>query len=72
MEKSQVGHDPNEGHGPGMPRWVKVSGIVVGVLLVLVVAMVVLGGGEHGPGRHSPGMHRPAAPSTAPLLGMVP
>ena len=44
---------------PGMPRWVKVQGVLV-VLLVLVVAgmaagvvdpgLVGLGGGGHGPG----------------------
>ena len=42
---------------PGTPRWVKVSGIVVGVLVLLVVIIVFTGiGGPHGPGRHaSPG-----------------
>ena len=40
---------------PGTPRWVKVSGIAVGVLVLLVVIMVVAGaGGPHGPGRHAP------------------
>ena len=39
---------------PGTPRWVKVFGIVVAVLLVLVVARMFVGGGEHGPGRHAP------------------
>ncbi|AWK76754.1 hypothetical protein CBI38_35555 (plasmid) [Rhodococcus oxybenzonivorans] len=34
------------------PRWVKVVGIVVGILLVLVILMMVFGGGNHGPGRH--------------------
>ena len=34
------------------PRWVKVVGIVVGVLLVLVILLMVFGGGNHGPGRH--------------------
>ena len=36
---------------PGLPRWVLISLIVLGVLVVvLVVAM--LAGGNHGPGRH--------------------
>ncbi len=39
----------------GMPRWVKVSGIIAIVLLVLVVIVVLVSGGEHGPGRHLPG-----------------
>ena len=35
----------------GMPRWVKVSAIVV-VVLVAVMVVMLLVGGEHGPGRH--------------------
>jgi len=38
---------------PGTPRWVKVFGIIVIVLVLLVVAMMFIGG-EHGPGRHAP------------------
>jgi hypothetical protein len=38
---------------PGTPRWVKASGIVVGILALLVVVVVAAGvGGPHGPGRH--------------------
>jgi hypothetical protein len=38
---------------PGTPRWVKLSGIVVGVLTLLVLIIVLTGvGGPHGPGRH--------------------
>ena len=39
---------------PGMPRWVKVAAIVVG-LLILIVAILQLTGltGDHGPGMHS-------------------
>ena len=36
------------------PRWVKVSGIVVLILVLLVVAIMFISGGEHGPGRHLP------------------
>jgi hypothetical protein len=41
----------------GPPRWVKVTGVVVAVLVVLfvVLRLLGLGGGEHGPGRHSLG-----------------
>jgi hypothetical protein len=39
---------------PGTPRWVKVFGIIVIVAVLLVVAMMFIGGGKHGPGRHSP------------------
>lgn len=38
---------------PGTPRWVKVFGIIVLVLVLLLVARVLIGGG-HGPGRHAP------------------
>ena len=37
---------------PGMPRWVKIAGIVALVVIVLAVAAALLLGGEHGPGRH--------------------
>jgi hypothetical protein len=37
---------------PGTPRWVKVFGIIVIVVIVLVVARIFIGG-EHGPGRHT-------------------
>ena len=36
----------------GVPRWVKVFGIVGAVLVVLVVVMLLTG---HGPGRHMHG-----------------
>ena len=39
---------------PGMPRWVKVSGIITLVLVLLLVVVMVAGGGRHGPGRHMP------------------
>ena len=37
---------------PGAPRWVKVFGAVAIVLVVLLV-IALLGGGEHGPSRHT-------------------
>ena len=58
--------DPKPEAAGGMPRWVKVSGLVAAGLVVAVVLMLALGGGEHGPGRHmggtgggghSPSMH---------------
>ena len=39
---------------PGTPRWVKLSGIGVIVLVLLVVIVMVASGGSHGPGRHLP------------------
>jgi hypothetical protein len=38
---------------PGMPRWVKISGIVVGAMILLAAILIFSGiGGPHGPGRH--------------------
>ena len=37
------------------PRWVKIAGITVLVLVLLLGIMFLTGlGGEHGPGRHMP------------------
>ena len=37
-----------------MPRWVKVTGIVIGALVLVFVVLNVAGiGPEHGPGRHT-------------------
>jgi hypothetical protein len=39
---------------PGMPRWVKVAAVVVGLLILLFVVLQLTGiAGEHGPGMHS-------------------
>ena len=39
---------------PGTPRWVKVLGIIVIFVVLLAVAIMFIGGGEHGPSRHTP------------------
>jgi hypothetical protein len=44
----------DRGSPPGMPRWVKVSGIIVAVLVLLLVIVLLLSGG-HGPRRHLSG-----------------
>jgi hypothetical protein len=45
--------DDTYGRHPGMPRWVKVTAIVVGVLILLFVILQLTGlAGQHGPGRH--------------------
>ncbi|MHC2355831.1 hypothetical protein [Sinorhizobium meliloti] len=48
---------------PGMPRWVKISGLIVAVLISLAAMIVVFDiGGPHGPGRHmSPNSEMPPA-----------
>ena len=38
---------------PGTPRWVKVFGIIVIVVVLLAVGLMFLVGGKHGPGRHT-------------------
>jgi hypothetical protein len=39
-----------------MPRWVRVSAIIVGILIVLFLVLQLTGiAGEHGPGRHMSG-----------------
>lgn len=44
---------------PGLPRWVKVSGIIASVVVLLLVLMLLVGSvfpgvipGDHGPMRH--------------------
>jgi hypothetical protein len=43
----------DRGSPPGIPRWVKVSGIIVAVLILLVVIVMLISGGGHGPRRHA-------------------
>ena len=52
-EAAGVGAD--RGSPPGMPRWVKVAGIILAVLVLLLVIVLLISGGEHGPRRHLSG-----------------
>jgi len=45
--------DSREDEDTGVPRWVKVLGIIVAVVVLLVVVVLIIGGGEHGPWRHT-------------------
>jgi hypothetical protein len=36
----------------GLPRWAKITAIVVGIVVLLMIIMSLVGAGEHGPGRH--------------------
>jgi hypothetical protein len=48
-------HMANRPPYPGTPRWVKVFGIIVIILVLLFGGLKLFGvGGEHGPGRHAP------------------
>ena len=41
---------------PGMPRWVKIAAMAVGVLILLFLILQLTGvAGQHGPGRHMSG-----------------
>lgn len=45
-----------EDRPPRTPRWVRVSGTIAIVLVLLIVILKIIGlGGNHGPGRHIPG-----------------
>ncbi|HWJ76045.1 MAG TPA: hypothetical protein VNX29_23000 [Kaistia sp.] len=57
---------PDTAENAGTPRWVKVSGTIVIVLVLLVVAMLLSG---HGPGRHMPGGHLPPPSATEGTVG---
>lgn len=57
---------------PRMPRWVKVSAIVVGVLILLFVLLQVTGlAGDHGPGRHFSGAGLPGVSTGSAVPGAV-
>lgn len=71
-------HSPDADDGPGgepdrglrsrtppkAPRWVTVSAIIVGIVILLAVIVKLTGlGGSHGPGLHS-GASRPAPVSS--------
>ena len=49
-----TGVPPGRRPTPGTPRWVKVSGIIA--LVLVLVFLVLLLTGNHGPGRHSSGV----------------
>lgn len=52
---SDTGSDTARGAPPGLPRWVKVAGLIIGILLVALAAIMAIAGGDHGPGRHANG-----------------
>ena len=51
---------------PGVPRWVKVAGLIAIVVIVLIAFILITGiGGPHGPFRHLPGGGADAPTATA-------
>jgi cytochrome b561 len=56
MAEPSSGPRPDPDAPPRMPRWVKISAIVVGVLLAVFLVLQLTGvAGQHGPGRHFSG-----------------
>jgi hypothetical protein len=47
-DASAAGVGPGRGAAPSTPRWVKVSGIIAGVLVLAFLVMHVAGGGMAG------------------------
>ena len=45
--------DEAETEPPGVPRWVKIAGLLAAIVLLALVVVMLLSGGDHGPGRHS-------------------
>lgn len=66
--------DPVEDHPepvsspPRAPRWVKVAGVIAGVIVILVL-VALIAGGEHSPRRHFGG--EPSAPAHTPPPGVT-
>ncbi|PEH76319.1 hypothetical protein CRM89_10230 [Nocardia sp. FDAARGOS_372] len=54
-------NSPQRPHGPNTPRWVKVTGVVVALLVAVLVIGLLVSGGQHGPGRHSQSAAAPAS-----------
>jgi hypothetical protein len=57
--RDPAGVGADRGSPPRMPRWVKMSLILVAVLVLLVVIVMLIAGGGHGPSRHAPGIQAP-------------
>ncbi len=56
MSQSHVkpDHDSTTSTPPDTPRWVKVFGLVIAIVILLFVILLFVGGGSHGPRRHIP------------------
>ena len=53
-EPGAIAARPSRRAYPGTPRWVKLAAIASVVLVLVVVLVMALAGGEHGPMRHTP------------------
>lgn len=53
-----------------LPRWIKIAGLTIAIVVILgVLMMVLLGGGEHGPSRHGNNTPSNDIPSHTPPAG---
>lgn len=61
MAEATNERDAGTGREPatGMPRWVKVFGIITAVVVLLLVIILLIGS-NHGPSRHNGGLGGPA------------
>ena len=46
----EVDYEPDTKRG--LPRWAKIIGIVLIIIVLAFIAMTIIGGGEHGPWQH--------------------
>ena len=66
--REQRSAPPDTDSPPGMPRWVKVFGIVSAMFILLALIAMFVVGGKHGPGRHLHG-HSAAGREVEPFTG---
>lgn len=45
----------DDGVAPGIPAWVKISAVVGAILVLALVAVLFVSGGDHGPSWHKMG-----------------
>lgn len=48
-----AGAQPRRPASTATPRWVKVAGVIALVVVLVFLALLLIGGGEHGPTRHT-------------------
>jgi hypothetical protein len=49
----RTGSGANRRSTTGAPRWAKVFGVIVSVLILLLIIILIADGGTHGPSRHA-------------------